>query len=156
MLVQKVSNEMILSSLKKREISINEDDFKLTLEKLVAAWRYYTSIVATNTLMLHKGDSKIFYNICDDTVLVSEPQEISTAEILPAAVNMEDPLANILAGKNSDNNAKNDNFSVEVIVKELNSFWEFQSKIESKLDKVVEVVTGKSKNDNGNVNDNAD
>ena len=72
--------------------------------------------------MLHKGDSKIFYNICDDTVLVSEPQEISTAEILPAAVNMEDPLANILAGKNSDNNVKNDNFSVEVIVKELNSF----------------------------------
>lgn len=122
MLLQKVSYEMNLSSLKRRKISISEDEFKLTLMKLFPAWWYYTSMVATNTLMIHKGDSITFYNICGDTILVSEPQEISTEEILPAAVNMEDPLGNILAGKISDSNAKNDNFSVEVIVKELNSF----------------------------------
>ena len=135
MLLQKVSYEMNLSSLKRRKISISEDEFKLTLMKLFPAWWYYTSMVATNTLMIHKGDSITFYNICGDTILVSEPQEISTEEILPAAVNMEDPLGNILAGKISDSNAKNDNFSVEVIVKEQNSFREFKSKTESKVDK---------------------
>ena len=127
-------------------ISINEDGFKCTLEKLVA----------TNTLPLDKGDFNTFSNTCDDTILVAQPQEISIEEILSAAVNMEDPLGNIIAEKISDSKAKNDNFSVEVIVKELNSFPEFQTKIESRLDKSEEAITGKSENDNENFNDNAD
>ena len=37
---RKVSCQKILSNLKKRENSINKDDFKLNLEKLVAAQHF--------------------------------------------------------------------------------------------------------------------
>ena len=51
---------------------------------------------------------------------------------------------------------RNDNFRVDVIIKDLNSIWKFQAKIEPKRGKLEEVIlTGKSKNDIENANDNA-
>ena len=46
---------------------------------------------------------------------------------------------------------------MQVLIKELNYFREFQGKIESKLDNLeAAVFTGKSKNSIKNVNDNAE
>lgn len=51
---------------------------------------------------------------------------------------------------------RNDNFRVDVIIKDLNSIWKFQANIEPKRGKLEEVIlTGKSKNDIENANDNA-
>ena len=51
---------------------------------------------------------------------------------------------------------RNDNFRVDVIIKDLNSICKFQAKIEPKRGKLEEVIlTGKSKNDIENANDNA-
>ena len=47
---------------------MNEDDFKLTLEKLVAA----------KTFVLRNGDSYIFHNSCDNIILVPIVLEIFT------------------------------------------------------------------------------
>ena len=56
-----------------------------------------------------------------------------------------------------DSNASNDNIGVKVLIKELNSVREFQTKIEPKLDNLEEVIfIGKSKSSIENVNDNAD
>ena len=56
-----------------------------------------------------------------------------------------------------DSNASNDNIGVKVLIKELNSIREFQTKIEPKLDNLEEVIfIGKSKSSVENVNDNAD
>ena len=56
-----------------------------------------------------------------------------------------------------DSNASNDNIGVKVLIKELNSIREFQTKIEPKLDNLEEVIfIGKSKSSIENVNDNAD
>ena len=80
-----------------------------------------------------------------------------TEELLPPAVNMEDTLKEPRAENTGYCNASNDNFGVEIIVKELNSFREFQAKIESKLDNLEEAIfTGNSKNGIENVNDNVD
>ena len=55
-----------------------------------------------------------------------------------------------------NSSVRNDNFRVDVIIKDLNSIWKFQAKIEPKCGKLEEVIfTGKSKNDIENVNDNA-
>ena len=142
---QKISYEKILSSLEKREGSIYQYDFKLTLEKLVAA----------NTFVLRNGDSYTFHNSYN-TILVAETQETYTEEILPPDVNMEDTLKESRAENTSDSNANNDNFVAEII-NELNSFREFQAKTESKLDKLEEAIfTDNSKSDIENVNDNTD
>ena len=51
---------------------------------------------------------------------------------------------------------RNDNFRVDVIIKDLNSICKFQAKIEPNRGKLEEVIlTGKSKNDIENANDNA-
>ena len=56
-----------------------------------------------------------------------------------------------------DSNASNDNIGVKVLIKELNSIREFQTKIEPKLDNLEDVIfIGKSKSSIENVNDNAD
>ena len=56
-----------------------------------------------------------------------------------------------------DSNASNDNIGVKVLIKELNSIREFQTKIEPKLDNLEEVIfIGKSKSSIENVNDNAE
>ena len=56
-----------------------------------------------------------------------------------------------------DSNASNDNIGVKVLIKELNSIREFQTKIEPRLDNLEEVIfIGKSKSSIENVNDNAD
>ena len=56
-----------------------------------------------------------------------------------------------------DSNASNYNIGVKVLIKELNSIREFQTKIEPKLDNLEEVIfIGKSKSSIENVNDNAD
>ena len=56
-----------------------------------------------------------------------------------------------------DSNETNDNLGVKVLIKELNSIWEFQAKTESKLDNLEEsIVIGKRKNSIENVNDNVD
>ena len=70
---------------------------------------------------------------------------------------MEDTLEESTAENISSSNVKNHNFGVKVIIKELCSFREFQSKIESKLDKLEDdIFMGKSKNVNENANDNVD
>ena len=56
-----------------------------------------------------------------------------------------------------DSNVTNDNLGVKVLIKELNSIWEFQAKTESKLDNLEEsIVISKRKNSIENVNDNVD
>ena len=56
-----------------------------------------------------------------------------------------------------DSNASNYILGVKVLIKELNSFREFQAKIESKLDNLeATIFTGKSKNGIQNVTGNAD
>ena len=56
-----------------------------------------------------------------------------------------------------DSNASNYNIGVKVLIKELNSIREFQTKIEPKLDNLEEVIfIGKSKSSIENVNDNTD
>ena len=84
--------------------------------------------------MLRNGDSYTFHNSCGNTVLVRGTQEIFTEELLPPAVNMEDTLKESRAENIGYSNASNDNFGAEIIINELNSFREFQAKIESKLD----------------------
>ena len=108
----------------RREKALYQYDFKLTLEKLLAA----------NTFVLRNGDSYTFHNSYN-TILVAETQEIFTEEILPPDVNMEDTLKESRAENTSHSNASNDNFVTEIIINELNSFREFQAKTESKLDK---------------------
>ena len=83
---------------------MNEDDFKLALEKLVVA----------NTFSVAFSS--------DANVLVPETQEISIKEMLPSPVKMEHTLEDTIAGNIGNSNAKHDNLSVEVIIKELNSF----------------------------------
>ena len=120
---------------------------KLTLEKLVG----------TKTFVLRNGDSYTFHNSCGNTILVLETQEIFTEELLPPAVNMQNTLKESRVENVGYSNVSNDNFDVEIIIKELNSFREFQAKIESKLDNLEEAIfTGNSKNGIENVNDNAD
>ena len=107
--------------------------------------------------MLRNDDSYTFHNSCGNTILVPEKQEIFTEELLPPAVNMEDTLKESRAEKIGHSNASNDNFGVEVIIKELNSFREFQAMIEPNLDNLEEAIfTGNSKNGIENVNDNVD
>ena len=68
---------------------------------------------------------------------------------------MEDTLKESRAENTGYNNANNDNFGVEIIIKELNSFRKFQAETESKLDNLEEaILTGNSKNGIENVNDN--
>ena len=130
----------------RREKALYQYDFQLTLEKLVAA----------NTFVLRNGDSCTFHNSYN-TILVAETQETFTEEILPPDVNMEDTLKKSRAENISDGNASNDNFVAEIIINELNSFREFQTKTESKLDKLEEAIfTDNSKSDIENVNDNTD
>ena len=92
-----------------------------------------------------------------NTIRGPETQEIFTEELLPPAVNMEDTLKESRAENFGYSNANNDNFGVEIIIKELNSFRKFQAKIESKLDNSEEAISkGNSKNGIENVNDNVD
>ena len=108
--------------------------------------------------MLRNGDFYTFLTSCGNTILVPETQEIFTEELLPPAVNMEGTLKESRAENIGYINAINDNFGVEIIIKELNSFREFQAKIESKLDNLEEldIFTGNNKNSIENVNDNVD
>ena len=70
---------------------------------------------------------------------------------------MEDTLKESRAENIGYSNASNDNFGVEVIIKELNSFREFQAKIEPNLDNLEEAIfIGNCKNRIENVNDNVD
>ena len=110
---------------REKALYINDDDFKLTLGKLVAA----------NIFVLRNGDSNAFHNSYN-TILVPETQELFTKELLPPDVNMEDTLKESRAENTKDSNASNDNFVAEIINDELNSFREFQAKTESKLDKL--------------------
>ena len=59
--------------------------------------------------------------------------------MLPSPVKMEHTLEDAIAGNIGNSNAKHDNLSVEVIIKELNSFWEFEANIESKFDQLEKV-----------------
>ena len=59
-----------------------EDNFKLTLEKLIAA----------NTFLLRHGDSYTFYNSSDVTTLVPERQKTFTKEKLPLSVKISKSL----------------------------------------------------------------
>ena len=52
---------------------------------------------------------------------------------------MEHTLEDTIVGNIGNSNAKHDNLSVEVIIKELNSFWEFEANIESKFDQLEKV-----------------
>ena len=108
--------------------------------------------------MLRNGDFYTFLTSCGNTILVLETQEIFTEELLPPVVNMEGTLKESRAKNIGYINAINDNFGVEIIIKELNSFREFQAKIESKLDNLEEldIFTGNNKNSIDNVNDNVD
>ena len=67
-------------------------------------------------------------------------------------------LSKVSRDKNTgDSNVANDNLGVKVIIKELNSVWEFQAKNESKLDNLEEsIFIGKSKNSIENANNNVD
>ena len=67
-------------------------------------------------------------------------------------------LSKVSRDKNTgDSNVTNDNLGVKVIIKELNSVWEFQAKNESKLDNLEEgIFIGKSKNSIENANNNVD
>ena len=99
-------------------------------------------LVTVNTFVLRNGDSYIFHNSCGNTIRVPETQEIFTEELLPPAVNMEDTLKESRAENIGYSNANNDNFGVEIIIKELNSFRKFQAKIESKFDNLEEAING--------------
>ena len=114
-------------------------------------------LVAANTFVLRNGDSYIFHKSCGNTIRVPETQEIFTEELLPPGVNIDGTLKESRAENSGYSSANNDNFSVEIIIKELNSFRKFQAKIESKLDDLEEAIfTGNSKNSIENVNDNVE
>ena len=107
--------------------------------------------------MLRNDDSYTFHNSCGITILVPEKQETFTEELLPPSVNMGDTIKESRVENIGYSNASNDKFDVEVIIKELNSFREFQATIEPNLDNLEETIfTGNSKNGIENVNDNVD
>ena len=73
--------------------------------------------------------SRNLYIYEDDFKLTLAKTQIFTEELLPPAVNMKDTLKEARAKNIGYSNASNDNFAVEVIIKELNCFREFQARV---------------------------
>ena len=90
-------------------------------------------LVTANTFVLRNGDSYIYHNSCGNTIRVPETQEIFTEELLPPAVNMEDTLKEPRAENIGYSNANNDNFGVEIIIKELIPFENFKLRLNLSL-----------------------